>query len=173
MAKSTVNIIKTDKTTKFLIKIGEKSLFYKIILVLLAIPGFIIPIAVLAFSINYKIEIGFGFLFVIIIGFGTGIYLSRLFLWNTFGTEQIEISQDEIMYCCDYRLFKDRKKKLALKDLSIELSVEDEENLSDSTGVILLKNNSEVIETNIKLSYELLENTIDKLQEEINKYRQQ
>lgn len=76
--------------------------FSAVMLLLLAIISTVIPIVVL-----FVFGIGKTSLLSIVLFCGSGIYLSRLYLWNTHGVEFLNISKKEIVHTLDYALFKD------------------------------------------------------------------
>jgi hypothetical protein len=111
------------------------------------------------------------------LGFGTGIFFTRLMLWNSCGSETFEITPSGLYYYCDYKLFKDNRRKFDFDSLVVEgrvpESVEVENLTEDSRGVITVQDQDQSLSNNIELPLELLANTISKLEMTLDVYRVQ
>ena len=68
---------------------------------------------------------GAAFHFGYLIGLGlfslVGFYFVRLFLWNTYGKEVIEIGDSTVSYYVDYRYFKGNQKVIRYEGLSYSI----------------------------------------------------
>ncbi|CAM3545461.1 hypothetical protein FLGE108171_02195 [Flavobacterium gelidilacus] len=69
---------------------------------------------------------GNAFHFGFIIGLGlfslVGFYFIRLFLWNTYGKEVIEIGESSVSYYVDYHYFKGNQKQMKYEELTYEFT---------------------------------------------------
>tara|TARA_R110000823_G_scaffold81814_2_gene185910 strand:- start:152 stop:601 length:450 start_codon:yes stop_codon:yes gene_type:complete len=89
-------------------------LFLAFVMVALPILGMILNfIDGAAFHFGYLIGLG---LFSLV-----GFYFVRLFLWNTYGKEVIEISDSTISYYVDYRYFKGNQQVIRYEGLSYSI----------------------------------------------------
>ncbi len=160
MRKASINIEPKEHSTDFVINMPKSPFIIRFVLVFFATVGFVFPILVVVLASINGTKIGFGILFSFLIGFGVGIYLTRLILWNTYGSEHIKISSLGLEYYCDYRLFKDNRKHLKLKNLFFQ----------KANTNMMMKNNDETINTSITLSDKMLDELIDNIQNEVEKF---
>lgn len=119
MRKPTLIEVSKGDSTEFIIRIPVGPLGVRIPLAVFASLGFVIPVLVLVYGIHQNKEVGFGFVLASMMGFGTGIYLFRFILWNTYGAEHIIVSDSKIQYFCNYRFFKDNSQTFDLKRVSV------------------------------------------------------
>ena len=119
MRNPTLIEVSKGSSTEFIIRIPVSPLGVRIPLAVFASLGFVIPFLVLVYGIHKNKEVGFGFVLASMMGIGTGIYLFRFILWNTYGAEHIIVSDSKIQYFCNYRFFRDNSQSFDLKDVSV------------------------------------------------------
>lgn len=89
-------------------------LFLAFVMVALPILGMVLNfIDGAAFHFGYLMGLG---LFSLV-----GFYFVRLFLWNTYGKEVIEIGETTVSYYVDYRYFKGNQKVIRYEGLSYSI----------------------------------------------------
>lgn len=104
---------------KIIIKSSKSSLFVRITLLFLILVSLIIPIISTIIIFVVFGEFHFGNIFSFLIFWGIGFYLTRIFLWNTFGSEILTLKHDKIKYVADYKFFKDSNMEIELDTISI------------------------------------------------------
>lgn len=115
--------IENNKRIQFIIANKGFHWFPAIILGVFSIFCFSFPIMVILFTTG---SIGFGFIITILIFGGIGIYSLRIFLWNLFGKEVFQLSNNQITHYYNYGLFRDNFEKLNGKKLIFCYSIEDD-----------------------------------------------
>lgn len=58
----------------------------------------------------------FGIVITYILFWGSGIYMTRLLLWNIYGREVYRIEKGKLIYYVDYKYFKDNSKEVNLSE---------------------------------------------------------
>jgi hypothetical protein len=123
----------TYKDNERIIASESSSLFARVFLLLITIVSILIPFgATIVISIS---DIGFniGILVSYALFWGIGVFLFRVFLWNSFGQEIITLQDDKIIYIADYRFFKDGRSEISTDGIEA-ISVH-----SESKGLELVK----------------------------------
>lgn len=91
-----------------------------------------------------------------------GIYLSRIFIWNFYGTEVYAFENDRIIRYFNYKYFKSEKREISTKQLEFKAEHSGFENERKSILIIQSGNN------NFKSKIELKETELKQLIEELN-----
>jgi len=160
MRNPTLKEVSKGDSTEFIIRIPVSLLGVRIPLAVFASLGFIIPILVFVSLIGHNNEVWFGFVLASMMGFGTGIYLFRFILWNTYGAEHIIVSASKIQYFCNYRFFRDNSQSFELKHVSV--IAED--------SVLHFVTERESFSTSVQLPGEMAEKLCEKIKALTGKY---
>lgn len=88
----------------------------KIIFIFFISIAFLIPILATIIAISSEDGIKFGIIITFILFWGSGIYLTRLLLWNVYGREVFQIEKGRLNYHVDYKYFKDNSKDINLSE---------------------------------------------------------
>ena len=88
-------------------------------------------------------------------------FILRISLWNTFGSENITISDNKIEYYADYGWFKDNKKSFELNNTTFELLKVGNE--KDNKAVLIIHNGEDKIQTVSEQPLSDLENIIEEI----------
>lgn len=121
----------------------------------------LIPILATVFLIWSGIGLHFGLLISYILFWGGGYYLLRLVLWNLYGQEIFTLKKDKITYIADYKLFKDGRQEIGLKNLTTEIIYKDEPN--NPVGRIQLNSDAITIASVINTKITELEKIEEKI----------
>lgn len=97
-----LQIEQVDQGKRFLLKQKPVSFMIQLILVLLTDLTLLVPIIILLTP-----NPGKGAIYGAMLCAFLSLYLIRMCLWNLFGMEVFELSEDEFLHYTDYRLFKD------------------------------------------------------------------
>jgi hypothetical protein len=146
-----------ESLPKLTISVNRTSLFVKTFIISLTIIFFFTPLAITAFVIMSEIELNFGIVFSYLLCWGSGVYFIRLFLWNSYGKEIIELENDRITYYSDYKYFKDGHKsisnyKIEIKEIEVDMG---------KKGILKISNDVVNFETTIKLNLSELSNIVN------------
>ena len=95
--------------------------------------------------------------------YGTGIYLTRLVLWNIFGLEKFIISNRKVEYYCDFKLFKSKKITLVDNKLSATYLINEHNNGKEEIGYLVIESSSDKIESQINLSIKDLDDLSNRI----------
>lgn len=132
----------------------KSPLFGRIIVLLLTIIPFMIPIVATIYAL-FEYQLLPGILITYAIFRFSGYYLLKLFLWNSYGKEIIQIRKDKIIYYADYKLFKHnylefiKNQTLKIKDKEAEkgrLTIESNENKVVLNKKLPLKDLHQILE---------------------------
>jgi hypothetical protein len=93
------------------------------------------------------------------------LYLLRVSLWNTFGTETIKFDTNMIYYEADYGWFKDGKK--SIENQTITLSIHPIGYEEDKAGVLIISNHKNQINCSSKIPFDELNIIINKLNQKL------
>ncbi len=85
----------------------NRPIFILVSLVVLTIISLIIPIVATAIVLNEGDGLKFGLLISYLVGWGVALFFIRLILWNVFGKEVFQITNNSIEYYCSYKYFVD------------------------------------------------------------------
>jgi len=128
----------------------------KLTLFILLIICFLIPITVTYFlffsGLTLGILISYAFFWSI------GFFILRFVLWNSYGKEVMDFKTNDIYYHSDFKYFKDGKISIKNKELEYSLSEE-----FDGKSSLIINNETEEIETSIKVPTSDLISLIEKL----------
>ena len=89
---------------------------------------------------------------------GIGFFILRFVLWNTYGQEVITFKRDRITYYADFKLFKDGLRTIKNREITYEIFEEIKEK-----GRLIIENETEKIETSIKIPIKDLLILIEKI----------
>jgi hypothetical protein len=142
------------KNNEIIISSEPSAFIARIILIVIIIISILIPIAATIGMTITEIGFHFGILISFLLFWGIGIYLIRVFLWNTFGREIILYQPDKISYLADYKYFKDSRHEISTDNL--EASIIEKE----SGGVIKFSNKESTIMTVLPIPLKEAENII-------------
>lgn len=90
---------------------------------LLFLAFVMVALPLLGMVLNFIDGAAFHFGYLIVLGLFSlvGFYFVRLFLWNTYGKEVIEIGDSTVSYYVDYRYFKGNQKVIRYEGLSYSI----------------------------------------------------
>ncbi|WP_194767100.1 hypothetical protein [Tamlana sp. I1] len=149
----------TEKTVT--LKVRKSSIFVRGIMFFFAFASFILPLTgiIIAMINGKRFHIGFLiglFLFGLI-----GFYLLRISLWNTYGEETIKLRKPTIEYEANYGWFKDGKRSINFNNpvFSIDKIGYEE----DKTGILVIEEGTEKIESVVKMKICEIEELIEKI----------
>jgi hypothetical protein len=161
--KNRIEIMESENEVEYIIRTKRVPAIVILIMGFVALIGFIMPPTVLILSFIFDLNLGFGFLFTILIGFGTGYYLTKLILWNTFGLERFLISNQKAEYYCDYKFFKSNRKvlenPLTVKYLTNNINSVNV-NKENIFGRLIIESSDDKIESQINLPIRLLDDLL-------------
>lgn len=158
MTKHLTKTIK-DNIPKFTLNVGKTSFTWRAFLIIVLLISLFIPIIATVYMFEYMEGFKLGILFTYAIFWSSGFYIVRLFLWNTYGREIIEINNDSIHYYLDYKLFKESVKSIKKNNLQIGII---KNKINPNTGKLFIKNDKNHIESTIEITNEQL-NEIEKM----------
>lgn len=134
--------------------------FYFFTLISIAIPIFI------TYSIISSREgLKFGYFIGMLLSGLIFLYLIRVSLWNTFGTEKIIFDEKMIHYEANYGWFKDGKR--SVENQNILLYINPIGFGEDKSSVLIISNDSDQINCSAKIPIEELNSIINKLNKEL------
>jgi hypothetical protein len=116
-----------NKTSRFILQgnkitlfVKKSSLFVRMVFILLAFLCVGLPF--MGIVLNAQSGSDFHIKYIIVLGVFSliGFYFLRLFLWNTYGKEVIEIKNSSVTYYADYRYFKGNQQQLNFQKLSYD-----------------------------------------------------
>ena len=161
--KNRIEIIESENGVEYIIRTKRTPTIVILIMGFVALIGFIMPPTVFIFNFILDLDLGFGFLFTILIGFGTGYYLTKLILWNTFGLEKFIISNRKAEYYCDFKIFKSNRKIIEnpftvkyLTNIKNSANV----NRENIFGRLIIESSDDKIESQIDLPIRLLDDLL-------------
>ncbi len=141
----------------FVLKVQKSPFILRYFILLLSLTSIIAPLIGMFFRIKYGGGIHFSN--ILFLGFFSllGLYLFRIFLWNSYGKEKIEIDQLQVKYTLDYSLFKSQRIALISKKVfSINKIGYEEDNL----GTLVIGEGENTFESVVKIKIEQLEQLI-------------
>lgn len=89
---------------------------------------------------------------------GIGFFFLRFVLWNKYGQEVITFNKDKIIYYADFKLFKDGQTTIKNQEITYDIFKE-----IDEKGRLIIENETERIETSIKIPIKELKILIEKI----------
>jgi|SRR5690606_31507376 len=140
---------------RLIISARKSPIFIRIVLMTFLVLITLIPIAVTIFVLKSGEGPFIGIVFSFILCWGIGFYLLKLTLWNSVGREILSLETEKISYVADYRLFKDGRKEIEIRDLETE--VIHEEQSDKPLGRLRLKTKSNSLETVLQMTISELE----------------
>lgn len=135
---------------QLIISTRKSPIFIRIVLTTFLVLIASIPIAVTIFVLKSGEGPFIGIVFSFLLCWGIGFYLLKLTLWNSVGREILSMETDKISYVADYRLFKDGRKEIEIKDLETELI--HEEQSDNPLGRLRLRTKSNSLETVLQMT---------------------
>jgi hypothetical protein len=88
----------------------------KIVFIFFISIAFLIPIIATVISISSADGMKFGIVLTFILFWGSGVYMTRVLLWNVYGREVFLIGKGRLNYYVDYKYFKDNSKDVDLSE---------------------------------------------------------
>jgi hypothetical protein len=88
----------------------------KIVFIFFISIAFLIPIIATVISISSADGMKFGIVLTFILFWGSGVYMTRVLLWNVYGREVFLIGKGRLNYHVDYKYFKDNSKDVDLSE---------------------------------------------------------
>lgn len=140
------------------VTVGASSILIRLVLMFFASVSFLIPIAVVAFTVTNHSDFNFIFVIITIICWLSAFYLLRIILWNTYGKEQLLFMHGKVVYEADYKFFKDAKMEI-IGTIAVEIVVNKYSKKDENT--LLLKSDDEQIETVISLPFDTWQLVLD------------
>ena len=138
----------------------KASLFARIVLLVLMVLSFLLPLVVMTLLSLFELELNFGHFYWFIIFCLIGFYFLRLYLWNSYGKEIIEFEKERIIYFADYKLFKDSRK--SINGINAKFEIKEIDSNTGKMGLLIISNESEVIETVTKVKLQELADFLKK-----------
>ncbi|MBQ0769450.1 MAG: hypothetical protein KBT58_09170 [Bizionia sp.] len=135
---------------QLIISTRKSPIFIRIVLTTFLVLIASIPIAVTIFVLKSGEGPFIGIVFSFLLCWGIGFYLLKLTLWNSVGREILSMETDKISYVADYRLFKDGRKEIEIKDLETELI--HKEQSDNPLGRLRLRTKSNSLETVLQMT---------------------
>ena len=153
--------IKFDNNS-LVIEIEKVPILTKLILNFLLAVCILMPIVVtyLLFYSGLTIGILISYAFF----WGIGFFILRFVLWNTYGQEVITFNRDWIDYYADFKFFKDGLRTIKNREITYGIFEEVEEK-----GRLIIENETEKIETSIKIPIKDLLILVEKIKTTPNK----
>ena len=138
-----------ENNNKWILSGKKPAIGYRIILILILAISLVVPIistiAIAVWGVGFNI----GILITYAIFWGSGFFLLRAFLWNSYGQEILTIENEKIVYVADYKYFKDGKQEVNLLNATTEIIYEDTPN--HPVGRLRIKNDKTTIETVLQI----------------------
>jgi len=147
----------------YIISVNKSPLIVRAILLIILILFALIPVMATYFRLSSGYGFHFGLALSFVLCWLIGFYLLRIVLWNTYGKEKLEFNDSIITYEADYKFFKDGKKELENKRLTIDINKIPEE--KKDIGTLVINNELDQIITVIKLPIEKLKEIENKINE--------
>ncbi|MCK4920279.1 MAG: hypothetical protein KAS71_04485 [Bacteroidales bacterium] len=144
---------------KFTLNADKTSFTWRAVLIIVLLISIFIPITATVYMIEHMEGFKLGILFSYVIFWSSGFYIVRLFLWNTYGKEIIEINNDSIHYYVDYKLFKESAKSIKKNNFQIGII---KNKINPNAGKLYIKNDKNLIESTIEITNEQL-NEVEKM----------
>lgn len=151
----------SNQENLFTISVKRPPKFAQVGLIITILISLLIPIIVLTFMLINHAELKIG-IFVLFGIFGLiSVYLFRVWSWNQNGKEIFEIGNEEVKYYADFKYFKGSKQQIDKTDLKFEINelIDGKEKY----GQLLISNDSEKIESCIKVEPNELKELIERL----------
>lgn len=149
-----------------ILEVKQSNIIIRGTLFFLAFTSFLLPLMGLMFSILDGKGFHVGFVIGIFLFGLIGVYLLRIFLWNTYGKEIIHFHDSKIEYITDYRWFKDVN--INIESNNIVLLIKKTEQDINQKGTLIIERGNEKIESVITMPIHQIEEIIEKLQPLIN-----
>jgi len=150
------------KQSELILRVKRSPLLGRILLYLITFLSIALPLG--GFIVNMISNIGLSFfhiLFLVIFGL-IAFYMLRVSLWNTYGCELIQFSNNKLTYIADYCWFKDKVKVFTFE--KIDYSIKPVGYEEDNKGVLVIKfDDDKVLETVAKIPIPGLESLINSL----------
>ncbi|MDZ7846822.1 MAG: hypothetical protein U5L96_08655 [Owenweeksia sp.] len=142
------------------LKAPRAPLFILAVLMLMLVILAAMPVAVTFFALTLgdglHIGIGFSFLFC----WGVGVYLLRIYLWNSVGREVLILNGAQVMSVADYGFFKVGHKEIRVDGLKVDILKE----TNNLRGRYRLCSMDDCIESTLKLEISALEYWKEKIE---------
>lgn len=147
------------KDNQLILKVKKSPLLARLLLYLITFLSIALPLG--GFIVNMISNVGLNFfylLFLFIFGL-IAFYMLRVSLWNTFGKESIQFSNNKLTYVADYHWFKDKVKEFTFENINFDIKQVGYE--ADNKGVLMIKFDADkVLETVTKIPIADLEKLI-------------
>lgn len=107
-----------DQTLTLIVK--PSPIVIRVVFLLLAFLSVFLPLMGMVFAALFGSD--FHIKYIIILGVCTlfGFFFLRLFLWNSFGQEVIELKEKTLTYYADYKWFKGNQQTYSFENLTLD-----------------------------------------------------
>lgn len=156
------------KENQLTLKVKKAPYYIRIVFLIIAILFFTIPLIGLIFNTTLGGDFHVGFLIGMFLFGILGIYILRIYLWNTRGVEVLMWTEDNISYYADYGIFKDGKKELKIK-IPIQFSFQKTGYDEDNLGNLVIESEDSKLVCVTKIPIDKLDELIDILKQ--NKFK--
>ena len=120
--------------------------------------SFTLPLSGIIVSLSLGKPFHFGYLIGLLLFGLIGFYLLRVFLWNTFGKEIIELNIPNVNYEANYGWFTDGKRLINTE--VINYTIKPIGYVEDGNGVLIIGDDKEEIESVVKMPISQIEELI-------------
>jgi hypothetical protein len=103
-------------------KVKEVPKIFTILLFVLSLISFSIPIITV---ILFHDKITFRFLLTLILFWVAAYFLTRMFLWNTFGSKKLSITKNRCSFYYDFKWFRQNEINIEFKELDVSIDTND------------------------------------------------
>ncbi len=110
----------TVEGNKITLFVKKSPLLIRVVLLLLAFLCVVLPLMGIVMNAMEGNDFHLKYLLALGVFSLLGFFLLRLFLWNSYGKEVIEINDSSLTYYADYYWFKGNQQQLSMEELTID-----------------------------------------------------
>jgi hypothetical protein len=137
------------------------------ILILMSALTLLGPLCGVVFSIIKSGEFHAKYVMALVFASWIGIFILRFTLWNLFGKEHYTIKNGNIYYYTDYKLFKNKIKKISTENISFRSQLIGYE--EDNKGILQIESDNGKIDSSIRIPLDQIESLIEKIKTAYNR----
>lgn len=131
------------------LKVKKAPLIFRAIIFFCASAFFVLPVIGVIFDIAFGGSLNIGHFIGVGVFYVIGFYVLRVFLWNTYGNETIEILENKIIYEANYGWFKGGRTEMEITSPAYSFkSVGYEE---DNETVLVISSENAQMESVVKM----------------------